>query len=118
MPALDVDDLGVPHVAAFGSLLNELLEEAAALKPPATDRTPSASIEPPINKHDLNSLSDRIASAFSGITVGGTDDEAAVKKARSRKFAAIEAVARDFFSKLTVRTDPELPAGARKFDGS
>src|SRR5690606_2307963 len=89
MPALVIDDLGVPHVTAFGSLLNELLDEAAALKPPVTNRTPSASIEPPINKHDLSNLSGRIASAFSGITVEGADDDVAVKKARSRKFAAI-----------------------------
>lgn len=102
MPALDVEDLGVPAVTAFGSLLNELLEEAAALKPPSADHAPSSSIEPPINKHDLNNLTDRIASTFSDITAEGTDDDESSKKAKARKFAAIEAVARDFFSKLTV----------------
>lgn len=113
MPALEVDDQGIPAAAAFGSLLKELLQEAETLKPSAAASGPLESLEPALNKHDFNNLSTRVADVTRDFAPEGVEEsEGAVSQSKARKFALIEAVTRDLFSKLTVRTLPHAVHGS------
>lgn len=104
MASFQVNDQGIAAAASFGSLLQELMAEAAAIKPVVAGRDPSSSLEPPLSKQDFDGISDRVANATSDMIPEGIDDEdeAAKTQAKSRKFALIEAVTRDIFSNLTV----------------
>lgn len=104
MGAPDVQDLNVRAVASFNSLLKELLVEAAAIKPPSSDR--ASSIEPPLSKQDFPNISERVAASLSEITEGeeAEGDDAAKTSAKQRRFLVVEAVTRDTISRLIVRT--------------
>lgn len=90
MPALDINDSGVPAVGVFASLLHELLDEAAAAKQTTT-------IEPPLNKADLSNLSQRVSSALPFVSEANKDDAA-----KTRRNAIVETAARDLFSNIIV----------------
>lgn len=98
MPALEVDDKGVPAVSAFASLLNDLLDEASVAKQTAT-------IEPALNKSDFDDLSHRVSSALPDVgetqpNDGGPDRD----PSKTRRNAIVETAARDLFCKLIVST--------------
>lgn len=98
MPALDVQNPGVPAVAKVGSLLARLLDEAARVKETAT-------IEPALKKADFNDISNRILEATSGTTgddANGNADASAQDAGKTQKYAVIETAARDLFDKLLV----------------
>lgn len=107
MPALDIENPGVPAVSAFGELLNELLNEASAAKETTT-------IEPALSKSDFANIFDRVSSSLARANIAGTESNAPQDSLRSRQFAVVETAARDSFSKLIVsrqtssfRTPPE-----------
>jgi THO complex subunit 1 len=95
MPALDIENPGVPAVSAFGDLLNELLDEASAAKETTT-------IEPALAKSDFANIHDRVSSSLTRSKAAGTESNAPPDSLRSRQFALVETAARDFFSKLIV----------------
>lgn len=96
MPALDGDNPGVAAVAAFASLLRELLEEATVAKT-------TFDIEPALNKSDFDDITNRVLSAVAQASGPeepiGTDASSQIK---GRKFAIIETAARELFSELIV----------------
>ncbi|KAH7313313.1 THO complex subunit 1 transcription elongation factor-domain-containing protein [Stachybotrys elegans] len=96
MPALDVDITGIAAVHDVSSLFDELLDNAASVK-----RLPT--IEPPLNKSDFDSLSQRLSTALSKL--GAEDGDAA----KVRRFAVIETAARDLFARLIATTPIESP---------
>ncbi|KAG6001568.1 hypothetical protein E4U21_004086 [Claviceps maximensis] len=111
MPALAAENPGVPLVASFDLLLNELLNEAAEAKPTPT-------IEPTLKKTNFNNVAARISSCLSshGATDTDTDaDSTAVQSAGSRdaaksqQFAVIETAARHLFVQLIASTPIESP---------
>lgn len=105
MPALVIEDLGVPAASSFGQLLKDLLDEAARIRSARDDRTTSSAIEPPLNQSDLKDLADRVALSLSGVRASSKsdDDESVKAQVKGRKFAIVEAVARHTFAQLTVR---------------
>ncbi|KAG5982498.1 hypothetical protein E4U55_001834 [Claviceps digitariae] len=111
MPALAVENPGVPLVASFDLLLNELLNEAAEAKP-------ASAIEPILKKTDFNNVAARISSCLSSHGGADTDtnaDVAAVQSsssrdaAKSQRFAIIETAARHLFVQLIASTPIESP---------
>lgn len=97
MPALDLENPGVPGVIGFESLFKELLQQAATAKPTST-------IEPALNKNDFSDLPDRVSSSMAllrGIEVENGVDT--TEEDKRRQYALIETAARDLFSNLTVR---------------
>ncbi|CAM1502847.1 Fc.00g076230.m01.CDS01 [Cosmosporella sp. VM-42] len=100
MPALDMDNPGVPAVATFGSLLEQLLQQAATAKTVST-------IEPALNKSDFDDLSNRVSTAVSQLaSQNGTETS---EQIRNRQFAIIETAVRELFSKLIATTKIENP---------
>lgn len=102
MGAVDVQEMATPAVAAYRTLLQGLLAEAAVIKPPSSDRV--SSIEPPLSKHDFPNFSERVAAALSEVTkdeVEGDDESKIAVKARRNHI--IETVTRDTLNKLVVR---------------
>lgn len=111
MPARDMDYTGVPAVAPFASLLNELVDEAAAAKQTTT-------IEPALNKTDLDNLSQRVAAVLPDIGEAETADVAsdaskARDAAKARRNAVVETAARDLFSNTIVWTPHLFSAGLK-----
>jgi hypothetical protein len=102
-------DYGLPIVAQFGELLQQMLRKA-------DEANTTDSIEPPIGKSDLGETFERInvvfpaAEALSQVNEEETPEErrqraAAEKKRDSKKrnqYAIIETAARDTFNKLLV----------------
>lgn len=103
MPALDIENPGVPAVSAFGHLLTELLDEASAAKQTTT-------IEPALAKSHFVNIHDRVSSSLARSKSAGTENNAPLDSLRSRQFALVETAARDFFSKLIVSREQPLPA--------
>ncbi|KAG6005877.1 hypothetical protein E4U43_000531 [Claviceps pusilla] len=109
MPALAVENPGVPLVISFNALLDELLNEAAEVKPTPT-------IEPALKKTNFNNVAARISSCLSnhgatdtntdGTAVQSTGSRDAVK---SQQFAIIETAARHLFVQLIASTPIESP---------
>lgn len=98
MPTLDIDDAGVPDVASFGALLNDLLREAEAVKPVTT-------IDPALQKSQFNDLSQRVAACFAR-SAASADPEAtdgSLAVAKTRRNAIVETAARSLFDRLIVR---------------
>ncbi|KAG5930159.1 hypothetical protein E4U53_002295 [Claviceps sorghi] len=107
MPALAVENPGVPLVASFNVLLNELLDEAAEAKPAPT-------IEPALKKTNFNNVAARIASRLSGHGAANADGTAVQSTgskdvAKSQQFAVIETAARHLFVQLIASTPIESP---------
>lgn len=101
MGAPVVQTHNVRAVASFSALLQTLLDEAAIIKPPSSDR--ASFIEPPLNKHDFPNFSERVAESLSDITKEEVEgDDASKAQTKNRKFAVIEAVTRDAISNLIV----------------
>ncbi|KAL6875942.1 THO complex subunit 1 transcription elongation factor domain-containing protein [Trichoderma longibrachiatum] len=100
MPALDIENPGVPAVSEFETLLTELLDEASAAKQTTT-------IEPALVKSDFVNIHDRVSASLAK----GADAEsnASTDSLRSRQFALVETAARDFFSKLIATTSIDSP---------
>lgn len=104
MPALDIENPGVPAVSEFETLLTELLDEASAAKQTTT-------IEPALVKSDFVNIHDRVSASLAK----GADAEsnASTDSLRSRQFALVETAARDFFSKLIVSREPTFARSRR-----
>ena len=97
MPALDVENPGVPAVSSVEKLLEDLLGEASLAKQAWT-------VEPVLNASDFKDLSSRISATFPNDAASGEDGNAAPQEAaKTRHFAIIETAARDLFDKLIVR---------------
>ena len=92
MPSLEINDEQIPPVAAFATLLSDLLARAEQVKP-------SASIEPALSRADFGDLSAQLSDVFAAFP--HLDDED-----KSRKFAVIEIAVRDLFGRLVVSTRP------------
>ncbi len=97
MPSLEVEDYGVPAVAAFTTLLESLLERAQVLKP-------TGAIEPALVRADLDDLQGRMLSAFADVEVRPADGAEGRKK--TRQYAIIETAVRAVFSDLIVSAAP------------
>lgn len=100
MPALALGNPGVPLVAGFCSLLNELLNEAAEVKPAPT-------IEPTLKKSNFSDITGRISSCLSGNGASDGDgnhvqDTGYQDASKTQQFAIIETAARDLFGQLIV----------------
>jgi hypothetical protein len=105
MPALATQNPGVSAIAVFGSLLNELLDEAEQLKPYSTIDSESSALEAPLTKSDFQNLSQRVDSSLSSIAgvPGEEDSEEGKTQIKSRRLAIIESAARDIFGSFVVR---------------
>lgn len=103
MPALDIDNPGVTAIASFGALLNTLLDEAAALKPPSSEPQ-SLGIDPPLTKSDFDNTTNRVDLVLSSIVASPSesDDEASKERVRDRRWQVVETAARDLFGKIVV----------------
>ncbi|OAA56642.1 tho complex subunit [Niveomyces insectorum RCEF 264] len=98
MPALEIQDLGVPAVEAFSDYLHQLLEHAEVVKPTRT-------LEPVLTKSDFDNIYARTASIFADLhEVGGK---------KLRQFAIIETAAREFFGRLIATTSIDSPTFVR-----
>lgn len=93
MPSLEAESHGIPAVAAFKTLLDEVLQRARTVKQ-------SSSIEPALNKSDFEDLQTRLWEVFS--PAGAPTAEESGDKKRARRFAIIETAARDTLSTLIV----------------
>lgn len=93
MPSLEVDSHGVPAVAAFSTVLEELLAVAEGIK-----RT--SQIEPALNKSDFEHLEAQLLDVFPAVNSTKTGDNTDQRKAQ--RFAIIETAVRDMFSNLIV----------------
>lgn len=107
MPALALGNPGVPLVAGFRSLLNELLNEAAEVKPAPT-------IEPTLKKSNFSDITGRISSCLSGHGASDGDgnhgqDTEYQDASKTQQFAIIETAARDLFGQLIATTTIESP---------
>lgn len=107
MPALALGNPGVPLVAGFRSLLNELLNEAAEVKPAPT-------IEPTLKKSNFSDITGRISSCLSGNGASDGDgnhgqDTGYQDASKTQQFAIIETAARDLFGQLIATTTIESP---------
>lgn len=94
MPALDMDNPGVPAVATSVSLLKELLEQAGKVKQTST-------IEPALNKSDFNDIAGRVSQVAASLT-GAENGEATSSQIKGRQYAMIETASREIFSNLIV----------------
>lgn len=106
MPALDMDNPGVPAVATSVSLLKELLEQAEKVKQTST-------IEPALNKSDFDDITGRVsqvAASLTGALTGAEDGESTSSQIKGRQYAMIETASREIFSNLIVSfaTIPKL----------
>lgn len=100
MPALAIENPGVPLVSSFNVLLDELLNEAAEAKPAPT-------IEPSLKKSSFNDISGRISSCLASHATtdrGRTAAQSTASRdaAKSQQFAFIETAARHLFGQLIV----------------
>ncbi|KAH8169574.1 THO complex subunit 1 transcription elongation factor domain-containing protein [Sarocladium implicatum] len=104
MPALDIDDAGVPDVASFGALLTDLLREAEAVKQVTT-------IEPALQKSQFHDLSQRVTACFarSGATAETEATEGSLAVAKTRRNAIVETAARSLFDRLIASTPIDSP---------
>ncbi|KAL6862050.1 THO complex subunit 1 transcription elongation factor domain-containing protein [Trichoderma novae-zelandiae] len=102
MPALDIENPGVPAVSEFENLLTELLDEASAAKQTTT-------IEPALVKSDFVNIHDRVSASLARSKSAETESNAPADSLRSRQFALVETAARDFFSKLIATTSIDSP---------
>ncbi|KAF7543394.1 hypothetical protein G7Z17_g10770 [Cylindrodendrum hubeiense] len=101
MPALDMDNPGVPAVATSLSLLQELLEQAENAKQTST-------IEPALNKSDFDDISSR-ASQVAATLTGAENGEATGSQIKARQYAMIETASREIFSNLIATTTIDSP---------
>ncbi|PTB62237.1 hypothetical protein BBK36DRAFT_68618 [Trichoderma citrinoviride] len=102
MPALDIENPGVPAVSEFENLLTELLDEASAAKQTTT-------IEPALVKSDFVNIHDRVAASLARSKDAEAESNAPADSIRSQQFALVETAARDFFSKLIATTSIDSP---------
>ncbi|CCE32249.1 related to nuclear matrix protein p84 [Claviceps purpurea 20.1] len=107
MPALAIENPGVPLVSSFNVLLDELLNEAAEAKPAPT-------IEPCLKKSSFNDIGGRISNCLSSYATTGrgrTADQSTGSRdaAKSQQFAFIETAARHLFGQLIASTPIESP---------
>ncbi|KAK0385764.1 hypothetical protein NLU13_6941 [Sarocladium strictum] len=104
MPALQIDDAGVPDVASFGTLLNKLLVEAEAVKQVTT-------IELALQKSQFDDLTGRVAACFArdGNAPDTQPAETSAAVARTRRNAIIETAARSLFDQLIASTSIDSP---------
>ncbi|KAL7811086.1 THO complex subunit 1 transcription elongation factor domain-containing protein [Trichoderma gracile] len=100
MPALDIENPGVPAVSEFETLLTELLDEASAAKQTTT-------IEPALVKSDFVDIHDRVSASLA--KSADAESNVSPDSLRSRQFALVETAARDFFSKLIATTSIDSP---------
>ncbi|TFB01773.1 THO complex subunit 1 [Trichoderma ghanense] len=100
MPALDIENPGVPAVSEFEHLLTELLDEASAAKQTTT-------IEPALVKSDFVNIHDRVSASLA--KSAEVESNVSADSLRSRQFALVETAARDFFSKLIATTSIDSP---------
>jgi hypothetical protein len=92
MPSREIDGHGVEGVAAFASLLAELLDRAETAKGKAL-------IEPVLTKTEFGDVSTRLAELFADYPPLDIDADSTRK---SRQFAIIETAIRDLFGSLIV----------------
>ncbi|KJZ76026.1 hypothetical protein HIM_04482 [Hirsutella minnesotensis 3608] len=103
MPALALENPGVPAVASAGALLDELLAEASAAKQ-------TSAIDPALNEADFNDLSGRALAAFANDGTADADNGAGGKEtAKTTYFAVIETAARDLFDRLIATIPIDSP---------
>ncbi|KAH8686704.1 THO complex subunit 1 transcription elongation factor-domain-containing protein [Ilyonectria robusta] len=105
MPALDMDNPGVPAVATSVSLLKELLEQAEKVKQTST-------IEPALNKSDFDDITGRVsqvAASLTGALTGAENGESTSSQIKGRQYAMIETASREIFSNLIATTTIESP---------
>ncbi|KAH0490158.1 hypothetical protein TgHK011_001639 [Trichoderma gracile] len=100
MPALDIENPGVPAVSEFETLLTELLDEASVAKQTTT-------IEPALVKSDFVDIHDRVSASLA--KSADAESNVSPDSLRSRQFALVETAARDFFSKLIATTSIDSP---------
>lgn len=94
MPALDMDNPGVPAVATSVSLLEELLGQAEKVKQAST-------IEPALNKSDFDDIPGRV-SQVAAILTQTEHGEATSSQIKARQYAMIETASREILSNLIV----------------
>lgn len=92
MPSLRADSRGIPAVAAFKGLLDELLQRAHTVKP-------LPSIEPALKRTDFGDLQAKLRNVFP--TADPATEEKGDSK-RAKRFAVIETAARDTLSTVVV----------------
>lgn len=104
MPALDDQNAVVSAILEVRTLLDEILDEAAAIKPVDSTAKVSSNIEPPLKGTDFNDIKGRVAQASSC----GTAEPDAAKEAgtneekKGRQFSIVEVAAREIFGELVV----------------
>ncbi|KAH7160074.1 THO complex subunit 1 transcription elongation factor-domain-containing protein [Dactylonectria estremocensis] len=101
MPALDMDNPGVPAVATSVSLLEELLGQAEKVKQAST-------IEPALNKSDFDDIPGRV-SQVAAILTQTEHGEATSSQIKARQYAMIETASREILSNLIATTTIESP---------
>lgn len=94
MPSPEVESYGIPAVAAFKDLLDELLQQARTVKP-------SSSVDPALKKSDFEDIQTRIWEVFRTVEQSA-GEESSDKENKARRFAIIETAARDTLSALIV----------------
>ncbi|VUC23321.1 unnamed protein product [Clonostachys rosea] len=111
MPALDISNPGVSAIADFGALLNDLIDEATALKVPAQGNSHSLGIDPPVTKADLDNISTRVDSSLSHVTPSPSEqeDDSTKEQLKDRRWQVVETAARDLFGKLVTSTSINSP---------
>lgn len=93
MPSLEAESHGIPAVASFKVLLDELLQHAQTVKA-------SSSIEPPLKRTDFEDLQTKLRDVFP--MADPSVEEGKGDKKKARRFAVIETAARDTLSSLIV----------------
>lgn len=104
MPSRGAKSYGIPAVAAFKGLLDELLQRAHSVKP-------SSSIEPALKRPDFEDLQTQLREVFPTAEPAAGKDKG--DNRRARRFAIIETAARDTLSTLIVggQRDKTLESG-------
>ncbi|CAG9996618.1 unnamed protein product [Clonostachys byssicola] len=111
MPALDISNPGVSAIADFGALLNDLIDEATALKVTAQGNSQSSGIDPPVTKADLDNISTRVDSSLSHVTPSPSEqgDDSTKEQLKDRRWQVVETAARDLFGRLVTSTSINSP---------
>jgi hypothetical protein len=104
MPALDAQNAVVSTILEVRTLLDELLDEAAAIKPVDSTAKVSSNIEPPLKGTDFSDIKGRVAQASSSGTAepDAANEDSSNEDQKARQFSVIEVAARDIFGELVV----------------
>ncbi|KAI2630831.1 THO complex subunit 1 transcription elongation factor-domain-containing protein [Hypoxylon sp. NC1633] len=100
MPSAKNPDHEVPQVDAFAALLKDVLDHAQFVKP-------TASIEPPLTKLDLDGFLSRLPTIFPCASPDYISDNLGAE--RTRQCAIVETAARNVFGSLVAKTSIDSP---------